>query len=99
MKSIFKREGPNYYCHCPPFIWSAAVWRSLDEKYHFLTPQQLKFIDLLDKQGKKQDVIINSSKAFTDALNKQKEDVGELAETWQWVVRGVSDYLNSFKKL
>ena len=44
VKSIFKREGPNYYCHCPPFIWSAAVWRSLDEKY--LIPNQLTLWDL-----------------------------------------------------
>jgi hypothetical protein len=33
VKALFGRQGPNYYCPCPPFIWSAAVWKSLDEQY------------------------------------------------------------------
>jgi len=44
VKALFGREGPNYYCPCPPFIWSAKVWRSLDETY--LQPQGLTFWDI-----------------------------------------------------
>ena len=44
VKALFERVGPNYYCPCPPFIWSAKVWRSLDE--HFLTPKNMTFWDL-----------------------------------------------------
>jgi len=44
VKDLFGRKGPNYYCPCPPFIWSAKVWRSLDE--HFLTPKGITFWDL-----------------------------------------------------
>jgi len=44
VKELFGRKGPNYYCPCPPFIWSAKVWRSLDEK--FLLPQGLTFWDI-----------------------------------------------------
>jgi hypothetical protein len=44
VKALFARQGPNYYCPCPPFIWSAAVWQSLDE--HFLRPQGLTFWDV-----------------------------------------------------
>jgi len=44
VKALFERQGPNYYCPCPPFIWSAAVWRSLDER--FLKPQGLTFWDV-----------------------------------------------------
>jgi len=44
VKALFDREGPNYYCPCPPFIWSAKVWRSLDEQ--FLIPRGLTFWDL-----------------------------------------------------
>jgi len=42
VKALFGREGPNYYCPCPPFIWSAKVWESLDQEvseaaeYYFL---------------------------------------------------------------
>ena len=44
VKALFDREGPNYYCPCPPFIWSAKVWRSLDEK--FLVSKSLTFWDI-----------------------------------------------------
>ena len=44
VKALFNRIGPNYYCPCPPFIWSAKVWRSLDENY--LQPKGLNFWDI-----------------------------------------------------
>jgi hypothetical protein len=44
VKALFGRSGPNYYCPCPPFIWSAKVWRSLDE--HLLAPQNMTFWDI-----------------------------------------------------
>ena len=44
VKALFARQGPNYYCPCPPFIWSTKVWRSLDES--FLKPQGLTFWDV-----------------------------------------------------
>jgi Family of unknown function (DUF6492) len=37
VKAVFGRVGPNFYCAPAPFIWSAEVWRSLDE--YFLGPQ------------------------------------------------------------
>jgi len=44
VKALFARKGPNYYCPCPPFIWSAAVWQSLDQS--LLKPQGLTFWDV-----------------------------------------------------
>jgi len=44
VKALFGRGGPNYYCPCPPFIWSAKVWSSLDEIY--LQPQGLNYWDI-----------------------------------------------------
>jgi hypothetical protein len=44
VKSLFGREGPNYYCPCPPFIWSAKVWQSLEDFY--LKPKGLTFWDI-----------------------------------------------------
>lgn len=44
VKQLFGRQGPNYYCPCPPFIWSAKVWRSLEESY--LKPRGMTFWDL-----------------------------------------------------
>lgn len=44
VKALFSRIGPNYYCPCPPFIWSAKVWESLDREY--LQPRNLNFWDV-----------------------------------------------------
>ena len=44
VKSLFGRQGPNYYCPCPPFIWSAKVWASLSSEY--LEPKGLTFWDV-----------------------------------------------------
>lgn len=44
VKALFSRVGPNYYCPCPPFIWSAKVWESLDQEY--LQPRKLHFWDI-----------------------------------------------------
>jgi hypothetical protein len=44
VKHLFERQGPNYYCPCPPFIWSAKVWKSLEESY--LKPRGKTFWDL-----------------------------------------------------
>lgn len=44
VKALFGRKGPNYYCHCPPFIWSSQVWKSLEE--HLLNPRGLTFWDV-----------------------------------------------------
>lgn len=44
VKQLFGRIGPNYYCPCPPFIWSTKVWRSLEDSY--LKPRGLTFWDV-----------------------------------------------------
>ncbi len=44
VKALFGRIGPNYYCPCPPFIWSAKVWESLDLSY--LKPRDITLWDL-----------------------------------------------------
>ncbi len=44
VKALFGRVGPNYYCPCPPLIWSGAVWQSLETQY--LTPRGETLWDL-----------------------------------------------------
>ena len=44
VKQLFGRQGPNYYCPCPPFIWSTKVWKSLEQSY--LKPKEMTFWDL-----------------------------------------------------
>jgi len=42
---IFGREGRPYDFGPPPFIWSAAVWRVLDER--FLKPNGMSYLDAI----------------------------------------------------
>ncbi len=44
---IFGRTGSQFICPCPPFIWSSAVWQSLDEQ--FLQPQHLAIDQLITR--------------------------------------------------
>ncbi|WP_114689256.1 DUF6492 family protein [Polynucleobacter necessarius] len=48
VKSLFEREGPNFYCAPAPFIWSAKVWESLD--VNFLQSKGISIWDLIDSE-------------------------------------------------
>lgn len=58
VKKIFNRVGPNYYCHCPPFIWSRKVWSALDENY--LIPRHETLWDLVTPQNPETLIYIES---------------------------------------
>ena len=45
VKVVFDRKGPNFYCAPAPFIWSAKVWKSLDEQY--LQPRKISLWDFI----------------------------------------------------
>ena len=45
VKTLFDREGPNFYCAPAPFNWSAKVWQSLDEQY--LQPRNISLWELI----------------------------------------------------
>jgi len=66
-KELFGREGPNFYCHCPPFIWSTKVWQSLEE--NFLNPQQLNLWSLAT-QGKYKKLIYPETLIYLETLFK-----------------------------
>ena len=46
VKTLFGRNGPNFYCAPAPFIWSAKVWQSLEKEY--LEPRGISLWDLVD---------------------------------------------------
>jgi hypothetical protein len=45
VKTLFNRQGPNFYCAPAPFIWSAKVWQSLDSEY--LEPKGMNLWELI----------------------------------------------------
>lgn len=67
---LFGRKGTNYYCPCPPFIWSCKVWKSLEQK--LLKPNNINFIDLVtDKKYK--NIINPETLIYIECLLKYKE--------------------------
>lgn len=48
VQELFNRKGPLFYCAPSPFIWSASVWRSLEENY--LSIKGINIWQLIDKQ-------------------------------------------------
>ncbi len=64
---IFGRHGPNYYCPCPPFIWSSKVWNSLNENY--LKPNNISFLELATNMGEKS-LVHPETQIYIEALLK-----------------------------
>lgn len=49
IKAALGRTGVTYDFGYAPFLWSSAVWQSLDENY--LTPNQMNFLDAVELCG------------------------------------------------
>lgn len=48
VQTLFRRDGPEFYCAPAPFIWSAKVWESLDKEY--LQPRGMTLWDLVSPE-------------------------------------------------
>lgn len=55
----------------------------LTKKFNFLTLAQYKQIEALERQGKVQEAIQLTAKAYNDNLESQKQKVDELAGSWE----------------
>lgn len=62
----------------PSLDGSASSARKLNDQYNFLTLEQYKHIELLDKQGKRQEAIIYTSDLLNESFNKTKTELGYL---------------------
>lgn len=82
----------------PSFDGTASSAAKLNSQYHFLTVEQYKHIENLEKQGKFQESIIYTADAFNDKLKKQEEILGPLSKLWKDVATSVSDYYEKIKQ-
>lgn len=64
----------------PALDGSASSARKLNDQYNFLTLEQYKHIEALDKQGKKQESIIYTSDLLNESFNKTKIELGYLGQ-------------------
>lgn len=74
----------------PSFNGTASAAKSLNEQYHFLTLQQYKNIEALEKQGKRQEAIIEMSTALNESLSGTKRELGFAEKAWKAVTDAAS---------
>lgn len=77
---------------------SAAEAKSLNDKMNFLTIEQYKHIEALDKAGKKQEAAKELSIALTTQLELQSRALGPLEAAWNKVTKSIDSYWNKLKE-
>ena len=78
---------------------TASGAKALNDKYHFLNLEQYKTIELLEKQGKTQQAITLTAKAFNDSLQGQTREVGYLSAAWEGATNWLSKYWDKAKSI
>jgi phage-related minor tail protein len=82
----------------PSLDGTASSAAKLNNQYHFLTYEQYKQIEGLEKQGKYQEAITLTADAFNQKLKDQQKALGPLAEMWKDASTGISNYYENIKK-
>jgi phage-related minor tail protein len=77
---------------------TAASAKQLNEKMNFLTLEQYKQIEALDKAGKKQEAAKLAADILTERLEAQKRILGLTEGAWQKATVALSGYWDAFKK-
>lgn len=75
----------------------AAEAKALNDKMNFLTLDQYKYIESLDRAGKSQEAAIEVSRLFTANLNEQAKQVTGLDGLWKRFTTTISNWFDSVK--
>lgn len=73
--------------------------KSLNQEMNFLTLEQYKQIEALEKAGKKQEAAQLVAVALTTKLEQQRRELGILEGSWKSVTKAVSDFWQQFKQI
>ena len=74
----------------PSLDGTASSAKKLNEQYHFLTFEQYKHIEALEKQGKLQDAAKLTADALSESFSKTKRELGTLETAWKNVAEFAS---------
>lgn len=83
----------------PAMDGTANSAKRLNDTYHFLTLEQYKHIEALEKQGKTQEAIQFTTDALNERLNKQKENLGTLEKAWRGLTKFMGDAWDAAKEI
>jgi lambda family phage tail tape measure protein len=73
--------------------------KALNKEMNFLTLEQYKQIEALEKAGKKQEAAQLVAVALNTKLEQQRRELGILEGAWKSVTKATSDYWEQFKSL
>lgn len=77
---------------------SAAEAKALNDKMNFLTFEQYKHIEALERAGKRQEAAREIAIALTTQLEIQAREVGKLEGAWNSVTKAFSDWFEKTKE-
>lgn len=83
----------------PMLDGTAKSAKNLNDKYHFLTFEQYKHIEALERSGQKQKAAIETIDLLNKSLNSQQEKVGIIEETWTSATNALKGYIQALKDL
>lgn len=78
---------------------SASNAKSLNKEMNFLTLEQYKQIEALEKAGKQQEAAKIASDALNTKLAQQRRELGTLEKAWQSTKNAVSEFWNMLKEI
>lgn len=79
----------------PALDGSASSAKKLNDQYNFLTLEQYKHIEALDKQGKKQESIIYTSDLLKESFSKTKTELGYIDKALDFTTKKWSEFWNA----
>jgi phage-related minor tail protein len=74
----------------PSLDGSASSAKRLNDTYHFLSLEQYKQIELLEKQGKQQEAIRLTADLLSQSFSKTTRDLGTLEAAWKGLTHWAS---------
>lgn len=83
----------------PSLDGTASSAKKLNDQYNFLTLEQYKHIELLDKQGKRQEAIIYTSDLLNESFNKTKTELGYLDQALDFTAKKWGEFWNAVKDI
>jgi len=81
------------------FDGSAESAKRLNSRFHFLSVEQYKYIETLNKQGKVQEAIAFTANALTEKLDAQATKLGSLERMWKGLTSAASGFWDWLKSI
>lgn len=78
---------------------TASGARSLNKEMNFLTLEQYKQIEALEKSGKRQEAAQVAAVAFNTQMAAQRRELGLLEKSWEELTNGLSKFWNLLKEI